>query len=255
MLLAIDVGNTNIVLGCADGSKIESMARVATNKIMTADEYAIKIKSILELHGVHIEDIDDCIISSVVPPVTGTLKKAVSYVIGKAPMVVGPGIKTGLDIKIDNPAQLGSDLVVDAVATIANYPLPAVVVDMGTATTFSVINEKGAYLGGMILPGLGTSLQALSSNTAQLPNISIETPEAVIGKNTIDCMKSGIIYGNAATIDGIVDRIEAELSTEVNVIATGGLASKIFHHCRHKVIYDETLLLKGLAIIYEKNKK
>ncbi len=255
MLLAIDVGNTNIVLGCADGNKINSMARVYTNKVRTADEYAVKIKSILELHGVEISQIDDCIISSVVPPVTGALKKAVKYVIGKNPMVVGPGIKTGLDIKIDNPAQLGSDLVVDAVAAIAGYPLPAVVVDMGTATTFSVINKNGAYLGGMILPGLGTSLQALSANTAQLPNISIEAPQEVIGKNTIDCMKSGVIYGNAATIDGIVERIEAELGETVKVIATGGLAAQIFNHCKHEVIYDETLLLKGLSIIYEKNKK
>ncbi|MEG2500917.1 MAG: type III pantothenate kinase [Oscillospiraceae bacterium] len=254
MILAIDVGNTNIVLGCVNNKEVTSMARVATNKLMTSDEYCIKIKAIMDLRKIELDKIDGCIISSVVPPVTSVLKKAINLLLGEPAMVVGPGIKTDFDIKIDNPAQLGSDLVVAATAVIDEYPLPAVVVDMGTATTFSVVSKKKSYLGGLIVPGLMTSLQALTSNTAQLPNISLEAPPHVIGKNTIDCMKSGIIFSNAAAIDGIVDRIEEQLGEKVTVVATGGLASVIKPHCKHRVIYDETLLLKGLFIIYNKNK-
>ncbi|MEG2143796.1 MAG: type III pantothenate kinase [Oscillospiraceae bacterium] len=255
MLLAIDAGNSNIVLGCIREGKILLVARMATEIIKTDDQYAVQIDGILKMHGIDADKLDNCIISSVVPPLIDTLKRAVEHLTGKVPLVVGPGIKTGLNIKIDNPAQLGSDLVVDAVAAINQYPTPIVVIDMGTATTFSVIGEDMAYLGGMIMPGVRLSLQALSGGTSQLPGISIEPPPRLIGKNTIDCMKSGIVNGNAAMIDGILSRIEEELGKKPTAVATGGLSSVIIPHCRNKIIYDETLLLKGLALIYEKNKK
>lgn len=254
MLLAIDVANTNIVLGCVQDGDIGTMARMTTDEALTADEYAVKIKSILEMRGVSLADVKDCIISSVVPPITGTLKRAVKYITGQDALVVGPGVKTGLNIKIDNPAQLGSGLVVDAVAVINQYPLPAVIVDIGTATTLSVIDAKGQYIGGMIIPGVKMSLAALSSTTAQLPYISIEEPTSLIGKNTVDCMRSGVVIGHAAMLDGIISRIEEELGEKASVITTGKLSSLIIPHSRHKITYDEKLPLKGLYYIYKKNR-
>lgn len=256
MLLAIDVGNTNVVLGCvSEDGQIGSMSRMTTDKTHTADEYAIKIKDILDLRGINVADITDCIISSVVPPVTGTLRQAVEFITGKAPMVIGPGLKTGLDIRIDSPAQLGADLAVDAVAVVNQYDLPAVVIDMGTATTFSVIDVGAKFLGGLIMPGMRTSLAALSSGTAQLPNVGIDKPTKLIGTNTIDCMISGVVMGHASMIDGIVDRVEEELGKKVTVVATGGHSSLVMNYCKHEIIFDDHLLLKGLYFIYKKNKK
>ena len=169
-------------------------------------------------------------------------------------MVLGPGVKTGLNIVMDNPGQLGADLVADAVAGLASYPVPLVVIDMGTATTISVVNSKKQYIGGMIMPGVGISLDALTARASQLSGISIDAPRHIIGKNTIECMKSGVLYSNAAALDGIIDRIEEELGEKTTVIATGGLAKKIVSHCRKEIILDEELLLKGLMLIYRKNK-
>lgn len=256
MLLAIDIGNTNIVLGTVkENGEVISMSRLRTDHTQTSDEYAIKIKSLLELKKIKAEDISDCIISSVVPPVTGHVKRAIKLFIGKPPLVVGPGIKTGLNILIDNPAQLGSDLVVDAVAVTEQYDLPAVVIDMGTATTLSVVDKGGKYLGGMIMPGPNSSLEALALHAAQLPSISIEEPASLIGKNTVDCMRSGVAIGHAAAIDGMISRVEKELGKRVNVVATGGLSSVILPYCDREIIYDDNLLLKGLYFIYKKNKK
>jgi type III pantothenate kinase len=178
----------------------------------------------------------------------------VKKIIGKVPMIVGPGVKTGLNIHMDNPRQVGSDLIVDAVAGIAEYGAPLVIIDMGTATTLSVVDDKRSYIGGQILPGLRLSMEALSSGAAQLYNVGLEAPKQVIGKNTSDCMRSGLIIGNAACIDGMIDRIEEELGYPLPAIATGGLAKVVIPLCRHEIVIDDTLLLKGLKIIYDKNK-
>lgn len=254
MLLAIDVGNTNIVLGCFDGDKILFRERLSTNQQATDLEYISGIKMALDMHGVEKDAIQDAIISSVVPSVTSTLREAVGKYIRKRVMVVGPGIKTGLSIMIDNPAQLGSDLVVDAVAGLQEYSAPMIIIDMGTATTLSLINEKKQYIGGVISTGMAASMDALVSRTSQLPKISFEPPKKIIGSNTIDCMKSGILYGTACMLDGMITRMEQELGQPCTVIATGGLARIVVPLCTHEMILDDDLLLKGLYAIYQKNK-
>ncbi len=256
MILALDIGNTNIVLGCVDkNNKVNSLFRIKTDISRTSWQYAVEIKSMLSINNVNKTELSGCIISSVVPPLTGVIKQAVQIVAELEPMVVGPGIKTGLNIALDNPAQTGSDLVVDAVATIKQYKTPAIIFDMGTATTVSVIDEDKTYIGGMIIPGIMISQEALTSRTSQLPKISLDSPKKVIGKNTIDCMKSGAVYGNAAMVDGVIERIEQELGQTATIIATGGLASSIMPFCKRKdIIVDNDLLLKGLRIIYDKNK-
>ncbi len=253
MIFAIDIGNTNTVIGCMDGLKPAFVERLSTDSTKTALEYAIGFKTVLEMYGITPSAIEGSIISSVVPPVTGLVRDAVQKITGKPVTVVGPGVKTGLNILMDNPAQVGADLVVNAVAGIAEYPLPLVIIDMGTATTISVVDDRKNYIGGMILPGVKISLDSLTANTSQLPRISVESPKRVIGKNTIECMKSGIIYGQAACIDGVVSRIEKELGQKATVVATGGLAGRIIPHCVHEVILDDALLLKGLMLIYQKN--
>lgn len=257
MILALDIGNTNIVLGCVDKhNNVSSLFRIKTDISRTSWQYAVEINSMLSLCNVDKGMLNGCIISSVVPPLTGIVKSAVQIVANLEAMVVGPGIKTGLNIALDNPAQTGSDLVVDAVATIKQYKLPAIIFDMGTATTVSVIDADKTYIGGMIIPGIMISQEALTSRTSQLPKISLDAPKKIIGKNTIDCMKSGAVYGNAAMIDGIIERIEHELGQKANVIATGGLSSSIMPFCkRDDIIVDNDLLLKGLRILYDKNKQ
>lgn len=254
MILAIDIGNTNIVIGCIREKESLFVERISTVHTKTELEYAIDIKNILDIYQISDERIEGGIISSVVPQVTEAVKLAVKKIIKKDVIVVGAGIKTGLDIRIDNPAQLGSDLVVDSVAGLSEYEVPMFIFDIGTATTVCVIDENRTYLGGMIYPGLGVSLDSLVARASQLGGISIEPPEHVIGKNTIECMKSGVIYSAAAAIDGIVDRLEHEIGKSATVIATGGLAKKIIPYCTKKIILDETLLLKGLSILYQKNK-
>ena len=254
MILAIDIGNTNIVIGCVDEKKTYFIERLATVKTKTELEYAIDIKVVLELYGISREDINGGIICSVVPQITSIVRLAAEKVLRRQILVVGPGIKTGLNILMDNPAQLGSDLVAGAVAGINEYPLPLIILDMGTATTICVIDEKKNYIGGMILPGVMVSLNSLTAHAAQLQGISLEPPRQMIGKNTIDCMKSGIINGNAAVVDGMIDRIEEEIGKKATAVATGGLAKAIVPYCRRKVILDDNLLLKGLLIIYNKNK-
>ena len=253
MILAIDIGNTNIVIGCCDSEKIFFMERLTTNHTATELEYAISFKTILELSGINPQDLEGAIISSVVPSVTETVKTAVRKIVDVNVMVIGPGIKTGLSIKTDNPAQLGSDLVVDAVAGIHEYGAPLVIFDLGTATTISVINKDKEYLGTVIMPGMMISLNAMVSGTSQLPRISLDKPKKLIGTNTIDCMKSGILYGTASSMDGMIDRIRDEIG-EATVVATGGLAGAVVPLCRNKIILDDELLLKGLMIIYNKNR-
>ena len=255
MVLAIDMGNTNIVVGCIEKGKILFVERLCTDLSKTELEYAIGIKTVLELYDIKDNEIDGAIISSVVPPLTTILQTAVNKIIGKVPMVVGPGIKTGLNILMDNPKAMGADLIVDSVAGINEYGAPLIIIDMGTATTVSVIDKDKNYIGGMIYPGIGVSLDSLTAHASQLGGISIEAPEHMIGKNTTECMKSGLIYSSAAAMDGIIDRLQEQLGGEATVIATGGLAKKIVPHCRREIILDDDLLLKGLAIIYKKNRK
>lgn len=255
MILAIDVGNTHIVIGCIDGLEIRNISRMATNILRTEIECAIKIRQLLEFDGIDHAGFEGAIISSVVPPLTGTLRSAVKILTGHSALVVGSGIKTGLNILIDNPAQLGSDLVAAGVAAVHSYALPVIVFDMGTATTISVIDENSNFLGGAIVPGLALSLNALSSGTSQLPKIPIEAPRRCISTNTIDCMKSGGVLGTAAMMDGMVDRIQEELGKKASVVATGGISRHVVPYCRREIIHDEDLLLRGLALIYAKNKK
>lgn len=254
MVLAIDIGNTNIVIGCFDDGKILFIERVSTNHMATDLEYAATIKMALNVHSYRTSMLDGAIISSVVPSLTITIKKAIKKFANVEVMSVSPGIKTGLSIMIDNPAQLGSDLVVDAVAGINTYPVPQIIIDMGTATTVSVIDRNKNYVGTMIMTGVSTSADALTSRTAQLPKIAFETPHNLIGKNTVDSMRNGIMYSNACAIDGITERIEEEIGEKCTVIATGGLAGVIVPLCKKNVILDDELLLKGLMIIYNKNK-
>lgn len=256
MLLAVDIGNTNIVFGCVDeNDDILVFERISTNHNATAAEYACLIKNILEMNNFRCNDIDDAIMSSVVPSVTNTVKEAIHKLFGVDVMIAGPGVKTGLNILIDNPKQLGSDQAVDAVAAINTYPVPLIIIDMGTATTVSVVDKNKNYLGGLIITGMGTATQALIEHTAQLPKIDFELPSNIIGRNTIDCMKSGALYSNACALDGIIERIEEELGEPCTSVATGGLSSAVVPLCRKNIIIDKNLLIKGLTIIYRKNKK
>ncbi len=252
MLLAVDVGNTNIVLGILDGDKLVKSGRFSTNIYETEDECAMKIYSFLNIHDTI--NIDGAIISSVVPALVRTLKKAILTVCKVNPLVVGPGVKTGLSIKIDNPAQLGADLVVAAVAAKEKYPLPAIIFDLGTATTGSVLDEDGNFLGAIITTGVKTSINALSAGAALLPQIDITAPKKIIGTNSIESMQSGCIIGTACMLDGFVDKFEQELGEKATVIVTGGLGKSIAKNCSHDMIIDENLLIDGLRIIYDKNK-
>ena len=253
MILAVDIGNSNVVIGCFEGDDIRLLERISTNRNSTALEYAVLIKTVLELHGLDKASFEGGIISSVVPAVTNMVKAAIEKLTGNPPLVVGPGLKTGLRILLDNPAQLGSDRVADAVAAISEYLCPLITVDMGTATTISVIDKNKNFIGGVIMPGLRICAESLSSRTSQLPQISLDPPKKAIGRNTIDCMRSGIVLGCAATIDGIIEKIEQELGYPCTVVSTGGHAGIVIPYCKRKIIVDEKLLLKGLMILYRKN--
>lgn len=253
MILAVDIGNTNIVLGCIEDDKILFEARMATDLIKTSDQYCAELKTMLSLFEVSPEDIDGSIISSVVPPVLNSFKTAIRKLTGCSALVVGPGIKTGLNIRMDNPSEVGSDLIVAAVAAIAEYGAPLLLVDMGTATTITAIDESSAFVGGCICPGVKISMEALTGRTAQLPGISLDEPRCAIGKNTRDSMRSGIMLGAASMLDGLLDRMEAELGTKVTVVATGGISKFVLPLCRRKMIYDRSLMLKGLKLLYARN--
>lgn len=254
MLLAIDIGNTNISIGGIEDDKIVFEARIATDRVKTSDQYGVEIKNILALFGVTPADIDDCIISSVVPPAFNSVHTGMIKLIGKVPMVVAPGIKTGLNIRMDDPSKVGSDRIVIAVAALAEYAPPLILLDLGTATTIEAVGEGAAYLGGCIIPGIRISVDALSAHAAQLPGIRLDRPKRVIGKNTEDSMRSGIMYGTAAMIDGMIERMEEELGCHTTVVATGGMAQFIVPLCKRQIKLEKDLLLKGLNIIYKKNR-
>ena len=256
VILAIDAGNTNIVLGCMQDSSLRFTARVRTDRAKTEDEYALIFRNLFDLHQVDRRTLDGAILSCVVSELTDVLCQAVETVIKKRPLVVGAGLKNGLNIKIDDPAQLGADLVADAVAALAKYPKPLAIFDMGTANTMSVIDGKGQFLGGAIMAGPRLAVDMLSTRTSQLPHIELDAPEKVIGSNTIQCMQSGSIYGHAAMIDGLIERVEAELGEPLaSVVATGGLSPRIIPFCKRKIFLEKDLMLQGLQIIYEKNKR
>lgn len=255
MILAIDAGNTHIVLGCLEGERLRFTARVSTDRGKTKDEYALILRNLFDLHGIDRHSLEGAILASVVSELTEVLRSAVELVTHKPPIVVGAGIKTGVNIKIDDPGQLGADLVVGAVAATAKYPKPLIIFDLGTANTMSVVDGDGRFLGGAIMAGPRLSVEALSTRTSQLPHIDLDRPAKVIGSNTIAAMQSGAIYGHAALVDGLIDRTEAELGAPVAcVVATGGLAGVIIPQCRRAITVDENLMLDGLRIIYEKNK-
>lgn len=253
MILAVDIGNTNVVLGCIEGEQILFLERMATDRGATDMEYLVRIRSVLKYREIDPKKLEGAIICSVVPIVTMNVRPAVEQLTGKKAVVVGPGIKTGLRISIDNPGALGADRVADAVAAVHHYPVPLITIDMGTATTVGVVDETRTFIGGMIVPGVMVSLNALAGGTAQLPHISLEPPEKAIGRNTVDCMRNGIIYHNAAGVDGMIQRIEEQLGQKCTVVMTGGLSAVIGPHCKHDMIIDPELLLKGLMILYRKN--
>lgn len=255
MILTIDIGNTNTVLGCWQEKKLLLTLRLHTNRDQTADEYCLLIGNLLKSRGIDPAALSGGILSSVVPELRMVMKNAMEMLTGKPFLCVGAGLKTGLNIRMDNPAQLGADLVVDAVASLQKYKPPLVIFDMGTATTMSVIGPDGAYLGGMIIPGLRLSVDALSARAAQLPYIHLGPPERFIGSNTIDCMQAGAVYGSALMIDGLIGRAEEEMGQPVTAVATGGLMALIHPYCRKPLHYDENLMLEGLYILYYKNAK
>lgn len=254
MILAIDIGNTSIALGGFEGDELKFVVRLSTDVTKTEDEYASKIMNILCLHGVNKEIVGGAIISSVVPPLNSIMKNAIKLAYAVDALMVCPGIKTGIGILCDSPSSVGADLICSCVAANTLYSAPALIIDIGTATKMIVTNRSGAFIGVSIIPGVMMGLKALSNGTAQLPQVSLEAPATVIGKNTVDCMKSGVIFGHASMIDGMIDRINREVGEELPVYVTGGYSSVIATHCDHKMLIDEHLVLKGLNIIYNKNK-
>ena len=253
MILAVDIGNSNIVNGGVEGDEIRFEARLRTDATKTSDEYCIDLKMILEVYETRAKDLEGAIIASVVPQVLNSVKTAIKKLTGKDALVVGPGLKTGLNIKIENPAQTGADLVVGCVAALRQHKPPMIVIDMGTATTMIALDETGAFIGGCIAPGVKISLDALTGRTALLPGLQLDTPKKAIGRNTIDCMRSGIMIGSACMLDGMVQRMEEELGTKATVVVTGGIAKFIVPMCRTPMIYDKDLLIRGLVALYREN--
>lgn len=257
MILAIDLGNTNVTFGCLDEKTGEIFfeERIHTDFKNTSVEYAVQIKTIMDIHNVHANDIDGGILSSSVPPVTRQVRNAAEMILRKPIIEVGPGLKTGVDIKIDNPAALGPDLLVGAVAGLDEYGAPLILIDMGTASTISVINDQKRFMGGMIMPGVKVSVNGLTANAAHLPDIAIELPDKLINGTTVGAMQSGSVYGHAACIDGMVERIWEDLGYKTAVVATGGFARTVIPCCKQDIVIDSELLIKGLRILYNKNTK
>lgn len=255
MILVIDVGNTNIVLGIYEQKQLLHHWRLSTNRSATVDEYGIMIHNLFQLAGLSLDQIDGVIVSSVVPPLMATLERLCKKYVGKTPLVVGPGTKTGLNIRYENPREVGADRIVNSVAGIEKYGCPLIVVDFGTATTFDYIDGEGNYLGGAIVPGIGISTEALYQRAAKLPRIELVKPKSVIGRTPVTSMQAGIIFGYAGQVDGIVRRIRTELGVEPRVVATGGLAELISSESETIEVVDPLLTLEGLRLIYERNEE
>ncbi|MED1645573.1 type III pantothenate kinase [Brevibacillus agri] len=253
MLLVIDIGNSNIVLGLYEGEVLRHHWRIAADRNKTEDEYGMLVKSLFSSAGLTMEQVRGIIFSSVVPPLNTVIERMCGKYLRQKPLIVGPGVKTGLNIKYEYPREVGSDRIVNAVAAIHEYGVPLIVVDFGTATTFCYVDERGQYWGGAIAPGIGISTEALFSRAAKLPRIEITKPASVVGRNTIAAMQAGIYYGFVGQVEGIVRRIKAEYQTEPTVVATGGMASLVADETSCIQVVDPYLTLKGLRLVYERN--
>ena len=254
MLLVIDVGNTNMVLGVYKDTELLDHWRISTNRQRTTDEYGVLIRELFYLNDLRADDINAIIISSVVPPVVPTLERMCQRYFGLSPLLIGPGIKTGMDIRYDNPREVGADRIVNAVAAYEKYGGPVIIVDFGTATTFCAVDAKGVYLGGSICPGIGISTEALVQRTAKLPRIELKRTDSVICRNTIESMQAGVFYGFVGQVEGIVSRMRRELDMSARVVATGGLAVVIAPATKAIDVVEPMLTLEGLRIIYERNR-
>jgi len=255
VILVVDVGNTNIVLGIYKKRELLYHWRLSTNRGATVDEYGIMIHNLFHIAGVTLDRIEGVIVSSVVPPLMRTLEQLCRQYLHHAPLIVGPGIKTGLNIRYENPREVGADRIVNAVAGVEKYGAPLIVVDFGTATTFDYIDENGNYLGGAIVPGIGISTEALYQRAAKLPRIELVKPKSVVGRNPVTSMQAGIIFGYAGQVDGIVGRIRREFNVSPKVVATGGLAEMIAGESETIDLVDPLITLEGLRIIYERNQE
>ncbi len=254
MLLVIDVGNTNMVLGVYKDTELLDHWRIATDRQRTTDEYGVLIRELFYLNDLRADDINAIIISSVVPPVVPTLERMCQRYFGLSPLLIGPGVKTGMDIRYDNPREVGADRIVNAVAAYEKYGGPVIIVDFGTATTFCAVDAKGVYLGGSICPGIGISTEALVQRTAKLPRIELKRTDSVICRNTIESMQAGVFYGFVGQVEGIVSRMRRELDMSARVVATGGLAVVIAPATKAIDVVEPMLTLEGLRIIYERNR-
>lgn len=254
MLLAVDIGNTNICIGILEGDSVRFTTRMVTRPRCTSDEYTTELKFLLRRLHVDPSHAKGVIVCSVVPGLTRPLAEACSRLTSCTPMLVSTALNTGLIMDVDEPERVGQDRIADAAAAAALYPLPCMTVDLGTATTYNVIGEGGVFLGGFIVPGVQTSLRAISAGTAQLPPIAPEAPAQLIGRNTVSCLNNGAMFGTAAMLDGLADRVEQNLGQKLTVVATGGLAPYIMPCCKREIHYDADLLFHGLALLYQKNR-
>ena len=253
MIFVADIGNTNTVFGVFDGDRLVLESRIDTDRNRMADQYSVIMKQVFDLYGVDRSEIDGAVISSVVPPVGDQMKRSVQNLFRVTPLMVGAGVKTGLNIRIDDPSTLGADLACGAAAAKELYPLPCIVIDLGTATKVFAVDKEGALIGGIIAPGVKISLEALARGAASLPMISLEGHSPVIGTNTIDCMRSGVLYGHAGMLDSFIDRFQEELGA-ATVVATGGFIHVLKDYCRHEFTVNPQLVMEGMRIIYNKNK-
>lgn len=255
MILTVDIGNSNVVIGGVEGEQIAFEARLRTESTKTSDQYCVDLKILMDVYGIDPKQIEGAIIASVVPQVLNSFQTAIKKLTGKNSLVVGPGLKTGLNIQLENPSQTGADLVVGCVAALREHKAPMIVIDMGTATTMVVLDQNGALIGGCICPGVKVSADALTQRAALLPGLQLDQPKKAIGRNTIDCMRSGVMMGTACMIDGMIERMEQELGSKTTVVITGGIAKFIAPMCKKEMIYDKDLLIKGLAALYRDNRR
>ena len=253
MILTIEIGNSTITLGGVEGGAIRFECRINTDRVKTSDTYCIDLKTLFEIYGIDMESIEGVIIASVVPQVLNSVRTAIRKLLNTEPLVVGPGLKTGLDIRLENPGQMGADLVAADVAALSEHKPPLIIIDMGTATTMAVLDPNGAHLGGCVCPGVKISLEALTGNTSLLPGIQLDSPKQALGRNTADAMRSGIMFGTASMLDGMIDRFRAETGWDFTIVATGGLAKRIVPLCHNEIVYDRHLIIKGLARLYRDN--
>ena len=253
MILTIEIGNSTITLGGVEGEDIRFECRINTDRVKTSDTYCIDLKTLFEVYGVELSEIEGVIIASGVPQVLNSVRTAIRKLLGKEPLVVGPGIKTGLDIRLENPGQMGAGLVAADVAALAEHKPPMIIIDMGTATTMTVLDPQGAHLGGCVCPGVKIGLDALTARTSLLPGIQLDSPKQAIGRSTADAMRSGVMFGTAAMLDGMIDRFRKETGWDFTVVATGDLARRIVPLCRHGIHFDRHLIIKGLTRLYRDN--